>query len=251
MKPAFKKSKCALIFVMGSWLVGMSFFFSACNNTPVSPPADFGSNSNHGGAGSAPPSSSSNYVVGAVGYAVTFIANTAVTTYSLAAAVAVKQTPDASAAVTFTDPNGTTQYPLTYAGSNVTIGGIDCGLYGASPGSFTTTGTFTMAVTTIAGTSSASVTAFNSAISFPSPYTTLSWTGTVQQNALSIASVATPSASYSQSGTTSPMNIPSSTYTSGVTYSYQLLQTNSTTTLSSGSGSLGYLQTTSGTFVAP
>ena len=237
--------------LVGAWLIGMSFFFSACNtNSPSSPSGPLYSKL-PGGGGNAPPSSSANYVVGAIGYGVTFIANTAVTTYTLAAAVAIQQTPSTNAAITFTDPNGTTQYSLTYSGSNQAVGGVTCGIYGASPSSFSTAGTFNLSVVTNAGTSSASVTATNSTISFPSPYTTLSWTGSSQQNIVSVMSVATPSTSYDQSATTSPISIPASTYTSGVTYSYELLQSNSATTISSGTGSLGYLETTSGTFVAP
>jgi hypothetical protein len=251
VKQGSNKSKLALIFALGFWLVGMSFFFSACNNTPISPPTPFGSMSNHGGSGSAPGSSSSNYAVGAVNYEINFVANTAVTTYEIGAAVAVQQTPDTSAAVTFTDPNGTTEYPLTYAGSSVTINGIDCGFYQSFPSSFSTSGTFNFKVITTAGTSSASVTAFSSVSTFPSPYTSLSWTGTVQQNIMSVMSVATPSTSYDQTSATSTMSIPASIYSSGVSYNYEFIQDNSTSTLSSGSGSLGYFQITNGTFVAP
>jgi hypothetical protein len=251
MKTALRKSKPALIFALGFWLVGMSFFFSACQNTPISPPTPFGSMSNHGGSGSAPGSASSNYAVGAVNYEISSVSGAAVTTYELSAGIAVQQTPVTNAAVTFTDPNGTTQYPLAYAGSSVTVNGITCGFYQAFPASFSTSGTFNFKVVTTDGISSASVTAFNSTSSFPSPYTSLSWTGTTQQNIISVISVATPSTSYSQNGTTSPMSIPASIYSSGVTYDYEFIQDNENNTLSAGTGSFGYFQITDGTFVAP
>jgi hypothetical protein len=173
-----------------------------------------------------------------------------VTTYLLAAAVAVSSTPVVNAAVTFTDPNGAF-YSLPYSGSNQVVGGITCGLYQDAPSSFATIGTFNFSVITASGTSSGSVTAINSIVSFPLPYTTLSWSGTSQENTISLVSVATPSVSSSQSGTNSPINIPSSTYVSGTTYDYQFLQANQATTINGGTGSLGYLQTSIGTFVAP
>ncbi len=253
MKRTFRKSKPLLILLVSAWLIGMSFFFSACTNMPVSPPTPFGGSGNQGGTSSPSPpgSSSANYVVGAIGYQITVSGSIAVTTYTLVADVAVQQTPSANAAVTVTDPNGTTQYPLSYSGATQIVGGVTCGVYQSSPVSFSTNGTFNLKVVTTAGTSSASVTAVNSAVTFASPYTALSWTGTFQQNTLSMTTAATPTFSYNQSVATSPMNIPPSIYTSGVDYNYQFLQLNNNTTLSGGTGELGYLETTSGNFVAP
>jgi len=258
MKQAFRKSKPLLIMLVGAWLIGMSFFFSACTNSPSAPSGPIGYPRFTGGSGSSgnnptvsPTVPPGNYVVGAVGYELTSVGSAVVTTYVLAADVAVSGTPCTNAAVTFTDPNGTTQYFLSYTGSNQTLNGVNCGIYQLAPSSFTTIGTFGMTVLTSAGTSSASVTAVNSTVTFPFPYTTLSWTGSSQENTVSVVSEATPSVSYGQNSTTSPMSIPVSTYTAGVTYSYLFLQTNANSTLSSGSGEFGYVQITSGSLVGP
>jgi hypothetical protein len=250
MKKAFRKSKPALM-VMSLMLIGMSFLFLSClNNGPSSPPTPIGGISKNGGTTSNPTSSGTNYVVGAVDYLITSQGSGPVTTYLLTAAVAVSNTPVINAAVTFTDPNGTF-YSLPYSGSNQAVGGVTCGLYQDAPSSFATIGAFKFSVMTSSGISSGSVTAINSIVSFPSPYTTLSWSGTSQENTVSLVSEATPSASYSQSSTTSPISIPASTYTSGTTYDYQFLQANEAATINGGTGSLGYLQTSIGTFVAP
>jgi len=233
-------------------LSGLCLFFSACNpdNTASVPSGPIGIGG-HGGSGSPPSSSGANYVVGAVGYTIDSTSGTPVTTYLLAAALAGNGKPVTNAAVTFTDPNGTNLYSLAYSGTNQTIGGVTCGFYQDVPASFTTVGVFNLKFVTAFGTSSASVSAINSVVSFPSPYTSINWTGLSQQNALSVVSVATPSTSYSQSSATSPISIPASTFTSGVTYDYSLVQTNQAATINGGTGSAGYLQTTDGTFVAP
>ena len=188
--------------------------------------------------------------MGAVGYE-SSAGITAVTSYVLDADVAVNSKPVTNAAVTFTDPNGIIQYPLTYSGSNQVVGGVTCALYQDVPASFTTVGAFSLEVVTTSGTSSASVTAINSVVSFSSPYTSLSWTGSSQQNTISIQDSTISATSYSQTAVTSPITIPSSTYMSGTTYNYTFIQLNQAATIMGGTGSLEYLQTLTGTFVAP
>lgn len=255
MKQGLRKSKSTLIMVVGSFLVGMSLFFSACNlnTSPSTYAGPIGGSGRYGGIGSGPPNSgsNSNYVVGAVGYGITSYGATGITTYTFSADIASNNNPITTAAVTFTDPNGTTKYPLIYTGSNQAVGSVTCGTYEGSPSSFTTVGVFNLSVVTASGISSGSVTAINSVVTFPSPYTSISWTGSSQQNALAVVSVATPSTTYSQSSSTSPINIPASTYTSGVTYSYSLVQTNQNATINGGTGLVEYLQMSNGTFVAP
>lgn len=240
--------------IVGALLFGMCLFFSACNpdNPSSVPSGPISVTGGRGGSGPPPPSSSANYVVGTVGYTInSTVGNAPLTTYLLAAAVAGNSKPVSNAGVTFTDPNGTNLYSLAYTGTNQSVGGVTCGIYQDIPSSFTTVGVFNLKFVTPFGTSSASVTALNSVVTFPSPYTTLSWTGSIQQNALDVVSVATSSTIYSQSSATSPISIPSSTYTSGVTYSYSFVQENQPATINGGTGSAGYLQTTSGTFVGP
>jgi len=252
VKQALRKSKPASYMIVSALLLGVCLFFSACiPDNPSSVPSGPIGVGGHGTSGPPPAGSSANYVVGSVAYTIDSTGGTPVTTYLLAAAVAGNNKPVSNAGVTFTDPNGTNQYSLAYSGTNLSVGGVTCGFYQNVPSSFTTVGVFNLKVVTPFGTSSGSVTAFNSVVSFPSPYTTLSWTGSSQENAVAVESVATPSISYNQSGTTSPISIPSSTYTSGVTYSYSFVQTNQPATINGGTGSVGYFQTTSGTFVGP
>ncbi|GEM_PF-2216666 len=255
MKPGSRKHKSALIMVIGSFLIGMSLFLSACNlNTPPStyPAGPIQVSVTPGSSGPSNPSpNGSNYVVGSVGYGITTYGTAGVTTYTLSADVASNNVPVTNAVVIFTDPNGTTRYPLNYTGTNQAVGGVTCGTYQSSPSSFTTVGAFNLSVVTAAGTSSASVTAINSVVTFPSPYTMINWTGSSQSNAVAVVSVATPSSTYNQSGTTSPISIPASTYTSGVSYSYAFVQINEAATINGGTGAVGYLQISNGTFVAP
>lgn len=252
LKQALRKSKPLLYIMVGALLLGLSFFFSACipDNTSSVPSSPIGVGG-HGGSGPPPAGSTANYVVGSVGYTIDSTSGTPVTTYLLAAAVAGNSNPVTSAAVTFTDPNGTNQYSLAYSGTNQSVGGVTCGMYQDIPASFTTVGVFNLKVVTPYGTSAASVTAINSVVTFSTPYTAISWTGSSQQNALAVISVATPSTSYSQASATSPINIPASTYTSGVAYDYSFVQVNEATTINGGTGSAGYLQISNGTFVAP
>jgi hypothetical protein len=251
LKQGLKKFKFNRIMVGGFFLAVMSLFVSACDNAPSMPPTPIGGTGKHGvGSPTNPsPSSGTNYIVGEVNYFIDSSAGTPVTSYGLVAGVAVNNNPVTNAAVTFTDPNGTTPYSLAYAGSSEVLSGVTCALYQDTLSSFTTVGVFDLNVVTTGGTSTASVTAINSIVSFPSPYTTLTWTGTAQENSLAIESAS--ATIFSQTSATSPFNIPASDYMAGTTYSYGFVQLNESTTITGGTGVFGYVQMLNGIFTYP
>lgn len=183
-----------------------------------------------------------NYVNGQVWYIIDTSSST-VTIYSLRALVALNGNPDANAGVTITDPDAA-NYILSSTGNTVVDHGANCEIYTNSPGPFTTSGTFSLAVSTSLTTTTSTVTAVTGTSTLAGDDLSVSWSTSNMFNLLVVENYAVPSSPvtvFTSQSDTSPVTISPNPYSSGVSFAVSDSRYNAST-VTGGTGSFAYFQ---------